>query len=57
MLVGAGAAWGIFRLAMNNERLPPGISTVIVEVVLGLALFMAVQGLNAVLFYTWRPMF
>jgi hypothetical protein len=44
MLVGAGAAWGIFRLAMNNERLPPGTLTVIVGVVLGIALFMAAIG-------------
>jgi hypothetical protein len=44
MPVGAGAAWGIFRLAVNNARLPPGTLTVIVEVVLGVALLMATIG-------------
>jgi hypothetical protein len=45
MLVGAGAAWGMFRLAVNNDRLPPGLLTVIVEVVLGVALLIAAIGI------------
>jgi hypothetical protein len=44
MLVGAGAAWGVFWLAITGPRLPPGPSRAVVEVVLALALFMAALG-------------
>jgi hypothetical protein len=45
MLVGAGAAWGLFSLAIAGPRLPPGPSRMVVEVVLGLALLMAALGI------------